>query len=192
VIYIHQDPRCWLYRFTSFTVISPVLALQFDINLKNSIVTVAQRVNSNGVYNDIMLTNVQRLFLDGSLDGNGRTLSSDERTAIKNKEWKLWTDKSGNYIVPYYFDTKFPSSARDRVRKAIQDFTDTTCIRFTETRISDRSYDHRIRVSDTGKGCFSYVGLVDSVSSQDLSLDVVQCTDETWEIQHEFMHALGK
>ena len=153
--------------------------------------TILKRVNSNSVFNDIMLTNVQRLFLDGSLEGDGRTLSSDERTAIKNKEWKLWTDKEGNYIVPYYFDPKFPQSARERVRKAIQDFTDWTCICFTETKLSDRSYDHRIRVSDTGKGCFSYVGLVDSVSSQDLSLDVVQCTDEVWEIQHEFMHALG-
>jgi len=26
---------------------------------------------------------------------------------------------------------------------------------------------------------------------QDLSLDLAECTDETWEIQHEFLHALG-
>ena len=29
------------------------------------------------------------------------------------------------------------------------------------------------------------------IRKKDLSLDLSECTDEPWEIQHEFMHALG-
>ena len=40
-------------------------------------------------------------------------------------------------------------------------------------------------------GCWSYVGLVDSKSVQTVSLGLDECTDAPWQIQHEFLHALG-
>jgi hypothetical protein len=76
------------------------------------------------------------------------------------------------------------------VKKALQDYTAWTCIRFEEVKENDSRYEHKIRVFNSGNGCYSYVGLIENKEVQDLSLDN-ECTDEAWEIQHEFMHALG-
>lgn len=157
---------------------------------------VGREISSGKMLNDIRLTDEQHQIFEAYLAGIeidvAEGVTEDERgAAVKNKEWTKWTDSDGNYIVPYFFHSSFPGTARLRIKKALKQFAQWTCIRFVETKESDKKYSNRIRVLDTGNGCYSYVGLVESKSVQDLSLDLSECTDEAWEIQHEFMHALG-
>lgn len=88
-----------------------------------------------------------------------------------------WTDG----IIPYVIDSS-AQYAKDTIEKAIDYYTDNTCIRFTP-RTNEKDYVRFIK----GSGCYSYVGRIRS--RQDLSIG--QGCNDINTVLHEMMHAIG-
>ena len=85
-------------------------------HLISRIIEPERKVSSPLFLNDIRLTDHQRkIFQVWTEIGDQEKLA-----AVKNKEWTKWTDKDGNYVVPYFFDADFPGTARLRVKKALK------------------------------------------------------------------------
>ena len=97
-----------------------------DVDRISSAVTgpSVERLPYSNLYGDVMLTQLQEELFRSISSGSRqiKTLSLEERGAVKGKEWKRFADDDGHHIVPYFFDETFPNDAAKRVRKALDDF----------------------------------------------------------------------
>ena len=93
---------------------------------------------------DIMLTDVQRRIIFGDDDG------ITKHSAIEGWEWP-------NGEIPYMIGgRRFSNNDKEKIRTAMKEFEDKTCIKFVPKRRTDKYY---INIKHDG-GCSSYVGRV--------------------------------
>ncbi|XP_046696389.1 low choriolytic enzyme-like [Silurus meridionalis] len=92
-------------------------------------------------------------------------------------------NSDGKVYVPYVISSQYPPSEIDVIRRAMDSFQKSTCIRFI-SRTNEVDYINII--SDIG--CYSYVGRIGG--QQNLSLHHLGCVYHKT-VQHELLHALG-
>merc|ERR1712226_759419 len=98
----------------------------------------------------------------------------------------MWpTDKP----IAWKFDGVHDALERGMIRRAFQEWTDKTCLRFRELRTNEDYNDNHILVTKSGTGCHSYVGR-QGFWPQQLNLDP-GCIYEVGIPIHEIGHAVG-
>lgn len=104
----------------------------------------------------------------------------------KNRSGMMELFKWPNGEIPFRFADDYPEEFRDPVRKAVEVFSDITCMKVYE---ADNPTGDHVIVRDNA-GCTSMVGRCkDCIGFQSLSLSQECIYDAA--IQHEFMHAAG-
>lgn len=129
-----------------------------------------------------------------------RNLKVGPRNGLIVDKYK-WPKEDDKAVVSYYVDSEFceyrvaspfnlltevnslADSDKDKIRSALDDIEDETCVKFVE----NRDEPHVEVISD--RGCYSSVGRRKDQSSQRLSLGP-RCLHKGV-IIHEFLHALG-
>ncbi|KAI9559341.1 hypothetical protein GHT06_016130 [Daphnia sinensis] len=90
-------------------------------------------------------------------------------------------------IIPYVISDEYDTDQRQIIAFAMSTYHNNTCIRFVP-RTCETNY---IRIYKSGRGCWSYVGLINQ-GAQDVGLD--DGCIASWApgvVMHEFMHAAG-
>ncbi|XP_060924549.1 high choriolytic enzyme 1-like [Limanda limanda] len=164
-----MTPVFLLLLFFSMTAI-PAYAADDENALDETpaVSDVLEKVNeglSNLVFGDIRL-NVQR--------------NADPCTATGC----AWPKRGRYVLVPVVLSSRYSSSERNLIIRALLTFHSSTCIRFVWRRNYHRQYLHFY----SGSGCWSYIGR--QSRGQAVSLQRNGCL-YTGTVQHEVLHALG-
>ncbi|KAK5935757.1 hypothetical protein CgunFtcFv8_021093 [Champsocephalus gunnari] len=122
--------------------------------------------------------NITTRLVDGDIVANLRR-NADPCTATGCK----WPKYRGYVFVPIYLSTRYTSTERNIIIRALLTFHASTCIRFV-WRTSHRNYLYFY----SGSGCWSYLGR--QSRGQLVSLQKNGCL-YTNTVQHEVLHALG-
>ncbi|KAM9495329.1 low choriolytic enzyme-like [Clarias gariepinus] len=119
-------------------------------------------------------------IVDGDIAVNTGLQNADPCTSRKCK-WPR--GKNRKVYVPYVISRQYSPSEKCVIKRALNSFAKSTCIRFIR-RTNEENYIHII--SDSG--CYSYIGRIGG--KQVLSLERNGCVYFDT-IQHELLHALG-
>ncbi|KAK5915832.1 hypothetical protein CesoFtcFv8_001389 [Champsocephalus esox] len=122
--------------------------------------------------------NITTRLVDGDIVANLRR-NADPCTTTGCK----WPKYRGYVFVPIYLSTRYTSTERNIIIRALLTFHASTCIRFV-WRTSHRNYLYFY----SGSGCWSYLGR--QSRGQLVSLQKNGCL-YTNTVQHEVLHALG-
>ncbi|KAM9852598.1 hatching enzyme 1.2-like [Aulostomus maculatus] len=95
-----------------------------------------------------------------------------------------WTTSRNRVKVPYTMDTGYSNEERRIIKKAMNTFRKSTCVKFIKKK---RRHTDYIEIFD-GSGCWSYIGRTGG--KQQLSLKRNGCLYKSI-VQHELLHALG-
>ncbi|XP_036964090.1 low choriolytic enzyme-like isoform X2 [Acanthopagrus latus] len=110
-----------------------------------------------------------------------RTKRSTKPSTLHDRLWPKSSD--GKVYIPYIIANHYPSEELDIIKKGIDSFSSSTCIRFLpRTTEKDFLYIQSLN------GCYSYLGR--QGYGQIVSLSLQGCI-YLGTVQHELLHALG-
>uniref|UniRef100_A0AC35UAI3 Metalloendopeptidase n=1 Tax=Rhabditophanes sp. KR3021 TaxID=114890 RepID=A0AC35UAI3_9BILA len=135
---------------------------------------------------DMLLTNTE------NYDGN-KTMQPQNNTifytALAKQNPKKWLDyvEGEKYVIPYSLSNNYSLRDKKMIRTSMDEIEKYTCIIFKERT----KQDNYIFVSDSGVGCFSYVGRLGGKQQIQLSAGRRETCMTKRIVAHELLHVVG-